>query len=92
MDITITLTDTEHKALQYAAMSVQDWADNALKNRARIAKDEIIASLVQHCNTNSIQLATGEDAQVAQAFNLGVVKTAANRQAESDANSPIFGE
>jgi hypothetical protein len=92
MDITITLTDTEHKALQYAAMSVQDWADNALKNRARIAKDEIIASLVKHCNENNVQIATGEDAQVAQAFNLGVVKTAANRQAESDANSPIFGE
>lgn len=76
MDITITLTDTEYKALEYAALSPQDWADNALKNRARIAKDEIIALLVKHCNENNVQLATGEDAQVAQAFSLGVVKTA----------------
>ena len=88
MDITITLTDTEHKALQYAAMSVQDWADNALKNRARIAKDEIIALLVKHCNDNAVQIATGEDAQVAQAFELGVVKTALARQAEAEANLP----
>ena len=76
MDITITLTDTEYKALEYAALSPQDWADNALKNRARIAKDEIIALLVKHCNENNVQLATGEDAQVTQAFSLGVVKTA----------------
>jgi len=76
MDITITLTDTEYKALEYAALSPQDWADNALKNRARIAKDEIIALLVKHCNDNAVQIATGEDAQVIQAFELSVVKTA----------------
>ena len=61
-DITVTLTDTENKALEYAAVSVQDWADNALKNRARIAKDEIIALLVAHCNANSVALAVGEEA------------------------------
>lgn len=88
MNITITLTDTEYKALEYAAMSVQDWADNALHNRARIAKDEIITLLVKHCNENNVQLATGEDAQVTQAFDLNVVKTAAERQAEIDANLP----
>ena len=78
-DITVTLTDTENKALEYAAGSVQDWADNALTNRARIAKDEIIALLVAHCNANDVALAVGEDAQVAQAYDLGVVKTAAQR-------------
>ena len=78
-DITVTLTDTENKALEYAAVSVQDWADNALTNRARIAKDEIIALLVAHCNANDVALAVGEDAQVAQAYDLGVVKTAAQR-------------
>ena len=87
MNITITLTDTEYKALEYAALSVQDWADNALHNRARIAKEEIIALLVKHCNENSIQLATGEDAQVTQAFDLGVVKTLAEKQAELDAQA-----
>lgn len=88
--ITVTLTDTEHKALEYAAMSVQDWADNALKNRARIAKDEIIALLVKHCNKNNVQLEKGEEAQVAQAFDLGIVKTASNRQAECEEMSPTL--
>ena len=74
VDITVSLTTTENKAIEYAAASVQDWADNALTNRARIAKDEIIAALVAHCNANSIALAVGEDAQVTQAFDLKVVK------------------
>ena len=87
-DITVTLTDTEQKCLEYAAASPQDWADNALTNRARIAKDEIIAALVAHCNANSVAIATGEDAQVTQAFDLKVVKTAAEANAEAEANKP----
>jgi len=75
-DLTVSLTDTENKCLEYAAASVQDWADNALTNRARIAKDEIIAALVAHCNANSVAIATGEDAQVTQAFDLKVVQKA----------------
>ena len=75
-EIKVTLTDTELKCLEYAAASPQDWADNALTNRARIAKDEIIATLVTHFNANSVALAVGEDAQVTQAFDLKVVKKA----------------
>ena len=75
-DITVSLTDTELKCLEYAANTPQDWADNALTNRARIAKDEIIAALVTHCNANGVTIATGEDAQVTQAFDLKVVKKA----------------
>ena len=87
-DITVSLTDTENKCMEYAAASVQDWADNALTNRARIAKDEIIALLVAHCNANGITIATGEDAQITQAFDLEVVKTAAARNAEAEADRP----
>ena len=53
------------------------------ENRARKAKDEIIAKLVAHCNANSIAIATGEDAQVTQAYTLGVVKSAADVEAEA---------
>ena len=84
-DITVSLTTTELKCLEYAAASPQDWADNALTNRARIAKDEIIALLVAHCNANSVALAVGEDAQVTQAFDLGVVQTAAAANAAAEA-------
>lgn len=77
--ITIEVSDVQMKALQYVAVSVQDWADNALHNRARVSTVEIIQKLTDHCNANSIQIAVGEDAQVLQAFELGVVQTAAER-------------
>tara|TARA_B000000557_G_scaffold220274_1_gene188276 strand:- start:43 stop:321 length:279 start_codon:yes stop_codon:yes gene_type:complete len=85
VDITVKLTDTQNKCLEYAAASVQDWADNALHNRARIAQEEIIAALVAHCNANEVAMAVGVDAQVAQAFELGVVKTGAQRNADTEA-------
>ena len=75
-EIKVTVTDTQMKCLEYMAYSVQDWCDNAVHNRARIAQDEIIAKLVAHCNANDITIATGTDAQVTQAYSLGVVKTA----------------
>jgi hypothetical protein len=87
-NITVALTDTQNKCMEYAAADVQDWADNALHNRARIAQDEIIAALVAHCNANEIALATGAEAQVAQAFELEVVKTAAQRNADAEAAMP----
>ena len=83
-NITIELTDTELKCMEYCAASPQDWADNAVTNRARIAGDEIVATLVAHCNANEIAIATGKDAQISQAFELGVVKTAAQRNAEAE--------
>ena len=79
----IELTDTEDKAMTYVCLSTQDWADNALKNRARVAIDDIVASNMKHCNANGIAIATGEDAQVTQAFDLKVVKTAKERNEEA---------
>ena len=77
-EIKVTVSDTQVKCLEYAAYSVQDWCDNAIYNRARVAQEEIIAALVAHCNANSIALAVGTDAQVAQAYTLKVVDTAKN--------------
>ena len=51
---TITLSDAEDKALKTVAVSAQDWIDNAVKNRCRIAIEEIVNSEVQR------KLAAGE--------------------------------
>jgi hypothetical protein len=72
----IELTDTEDKAMTYIVDGTLDWISHAAKNRARKAKDQIIALNVAHCNANGITIATGEDAQVTQAFDLKVVVTA----------------
>ena len=79
MDYTITLTDTEKKSMEYATADVKEWIDNAAKNRARIAKEQIIALNTAHCNANSIAIAVGEAAQVQQAYDLKVVTTVVDR-------------
>ena len=79
MDYTITLTDTENKAMEYVAVDIDEWITNAAQNRARIATEEIISLNTAHCNANSIAIAVGVDAQVAQAYDLGVITTAASR-------------
>ena len=76
MDYTITLTTTEQKSLEYITHDVDDYITNFSKERARIAKLEIISKLVTHCNENSIALAVGEDAQILQTYELGVVSAA----------------
>lgn len=78
MDYTITITETEKKSLEYITHDVDSWITNAATARAKIAKNEIIAKLVAHCNANSIALAVGEDAQVIQAYDLGVVEAASS--------------
>ena len=39
--LTIELTAAQEKGLSYVAASCQDWAENAVHNRCRIAIDEI---------------------------------------------------
>jgi hypothetical protein len=51
---TITLSDAEDKALKVVALSAQDWIDNAVHERCRIAIDEIVNAEVQR------KLAAGE--------------------------------
>ena len=72
-DYTVTLTDTQVKALETVMVDIDDWISNAATNRARIAKEDILAINMKHCNANGITLATGEDAQVQQAYDLNLV-------------------
>lgn len=84
-NITIALTDTQYAGLEYAAVSPQDWAENAVTERARIANDEIVQLTVQHCLDNGIQIPATREDIVAYAFANSIVKTAAEHQAEADA-------
>lgn len=88
-NITVTLTDTQYKGLEYVALSPQEWADNALTNRARIANDEIVNLTVQYCLDNGVQVPATREEIVAYAFANDVVKTAAERQAEAEAAQEV---
>jgi hypothetical protein len=76
-DITITLTDTQYKGLEYCAMSVQEWADNALTNRARIANEEIIQMYTTRALDEGVAIPATRELIVADAFTRGWAQTAA---------------
>ncbi len=82
-DITISITDTEEKALNYICVGISTYTENFIKQRARKAKEEIITKNFEHCNANGIALGIGVTAQIDQAFSLGVVKTANQRNIDA---------
>ena len=84
---TVTYTETEDKAMQYAAASVDDWIQNAAHERARIAIDEIVKLAVEKFLENGQSIPGSREEIVAAAFTNGWVKTAAQRNEE--ANSPV---
>ena len=86
-NITITLTDTQYKGLQYAALDPQDWADNAVTNRARIANDEIISMYTNRALDEGVAIPATRELIVADAFTRGWAKTAAQRNTEAEAAS-----
>jgi len=60
----IELTDVEYNALTTVCSSVEGWGENALKNRARIAIDEIVKICVEKCLENSISIPNSKDEMV----------------------------
>lgn len=78
---TITLSDAEDKALHVIALSAQDWIDNAVHERCRIAMEEIIATEVQRLLAAGQSITGTKDDIVLAA----PVKSAAQRQAEYEA-------
>lgn len=75
---TITLTDTEDKSLSYIAMSQQDWIDNAVHERCRIAIDEIVQLTVQKCIETNTSIPSSKEAMVDLAFDQGWIQAAAD--------------
>jgi len=86
--ITIELTDTQYKGLEYAAASPQDWAENAVTERCRIANDEIVSMYTNRALDEGVQIPATRELIVADAFARGWVKTAAQRNEEAAAELP----
>jgi hypothetical protein len=80
---TTTLTEAEDTALAYVAFSQDDWIQNAVHNRCRIAIDEIITIAVEKCLEEGITLPNTKDAIVMLAVERGWIKTAAQRHDEA---------
>jgi hypothetical protein len=76
---TISLTDAEDKALSVIALSQQEWIDNAVHERCRIAIEEIVSAEVQR-KLNAGEQITGSKEDIVLAAQ---IETAAERSAKS---------
>ena len=71
---TVGITTGEYKALQYVMIDQNDWITNALKNRARIASDEIVNLYTQFkINKGEAITAVGTTAIIEAAYTEGVI-------------------
>lgn len=77
----ITLSEAEDKALHTVAISAQDWIDNAVHERCRLAVDEIVNAEVQRKLAAGEPITGSKDDIVLAAK----VESAADRQARLDA-------
>tara|TARA_B100001287_G_C22560188_1_gene471062 strand:+ start:535 stop:777 length:243 start_codon:yes stop_codon:yes gene_type:complete len=71
---TVGITTGEYKALQYVMVDQNDWVNNALKNRARIATVEIQNLYTQFkINKGEAITAVGTTAVIEAAYAEGVI-------------------
>ena len=84
MEYTITLTEAENKALGYVALDPQNWIDNAVKERCRLAIEEIFQAEVQRmlADPTITEIPADRDAVVLAAN----IQSAAEKQAEIEAS------
>jgi len=81
----IQLSITEDKALSFVALSQDEWIQNSVHERCRLAIDEIVNITVQKCLETNTAIPDSKDAMVTLAFEQGWVKTATQRNAEAEA-------
>ncbi len=73
---TVTLNPTEEQAMRYVTLSPQEWIDNVVKNRTRIAIDEIVALYTKRALDEGIQIPTTRGDIVTDAHVRGWVMSA----------------
>ena len=83
---TVTVTDTEDKALQTVCADVTEWINHVASHNAEVAINNIVDKNTKHCNTNGIAIGVGITAQVDQALNLGITTT--SQVSNSTATAP----
>jgi hypothetical protein len=78
MEYTITLTEAQKKALEFVAYDIQDWIENAVNERSRVAMEEIVLLEVERITSEGGEISgTKEDIVLA-----APIKSAREREEE----------
>jgi hypothetical protein len=85
MDISITMTEAEAKALSYNHTDFNFYLSSIATGQTNLAVDEIAKICLEKCLETNTQIPGSKDVMVDLAFERGWVKAAADRQAEAEA-------
>lgn len=80
VNYTVTLSETENYALSYVCYDQQEWIDNVVHERCRIAIDEVVKIVVEKCLELGIQIPSTREEIVALGFSSGYLTSAKKRQ------------
>ena len=76
---TVTVTDVQDLALNSQMVGVGTYINKVIESQIVFAQKAIQANLLEYCNTNNVAMAVGIDAQVQQAFDVGIAHTLTER-------------
>ena len=79
MNYTIELTETEKLAMEYIAYDPQTWVENAMKERARLATEDIVKIAVDKFLEVNQTIPGSREEIVAAAYSNGWIQTAKYR-------------
>ena len=79
MNYTIELTETEKLAMEYIAYDPQTWVENAMKERARIATEDIVKIAVEKFLEANQTIPGSKEEIVAAAYTNNWIQTAKYR-------------
>jgi hypothetical protein len=91
MNYTTILSTAEDLALSYVTVSQQEWIDNMVHERCRIAVDEIVRICVEQCLAAGIQIPGSKEVMVELAFTQGWVKSVADQATTPSPTLPTRG-
>jgi len=72
---TVTVTDSQDLALNSQMVGVGTYINTVIESQIVFAQQAIQNDLLKYCNDNDVAMAVGVDAQVQQAFAVGIAHT-----------------
>ena len=72
---TVTVTDAQDLALNSQMVGVGTYINTVIESQIVFAQQAIQNDLLKYCNDNSVAMEVGIDAQVQQAFAVGIAHT-----------------
>ena len=74
--ITIEITDSEFKALEYIAADPNNWIRQLVQHRASLATNDIVSLVTEHCLDNSISIPGTREAMITFAYDNNLIQPA----------------